>query len=197
MKKRWFTVVGALLVSMMALVVMLCLLGSDRAGASGAAQAAPLALQPTVTEVDPSSAPNDLDTPIVISGTGLGLPGAEKPVMDPDNAMRILQGEQFIDLIPERFRKSMANKRITRLVFLRPRSCQCHFVVLPQSSCCINQAPMALRDGYMAMAAESHSSSTSPSIRRSTLAVKRVARAAASRRAVRRHLPPGALDQAN
>jgi photosystem II stability/assembly factor-like uncharacterized protein len=69
-KKRWFAVVGVFLVSMVALVVMLCVLGSDRAGASASAQAAALALQPTVTEVDPSSTPNDLDTPIVITGTG-------------------------------------------------------------------------------------------------------------------------------
>ena len=53
---------------------------------------------------------------VVISGTGLGLPGAEKTVMDPDNALRILRGEQFVDLIPERFRKEMVAKRITRLV---------------------------------------------------------------------------------
>ncbi len=53
---------------------------------------------------------------VVISGTGLGLPGAGKPVMDSDNALRILRGEQFIDLIPERFRKHMAAKQITRVV---------------------------------------------------------------------------------
>ncbi|GIK58733.1 MAG: hypothetical protein BroJett015_43960 [Chloroflexota bacterium] len=53
---------------------------------------------------------------VVISGTGLGLPGAEKAVMAPDNAWRILQGEQFVDLIPERFRRKMVGKRITRLV---------------------------------------------------------------------------------
>jgi len=53
---------------------------------------------------------------VVISGTGLGLPGADKPVMDPDNALRILRGEQFVDLIPERFRNLIVNKRITRLV---------------------------------------------------------------------------------
>ncbi|MCW5860054.1 MAG: SDR family NAD(P)-dependent oxidoreductase, partial [Caldilineales bacterium] len=53
---------------------------------------------------------------IVVSGTGLGLPGAEKPVMDPDNALRILRGEQFIDLIPERFRHRIQDKRITRVV---------------------------------------------------------------------------------
>ena len=53
---------------------------------------------------------------VVISGTGLGLPGIGKQFMDPENAARILSGEQFIDLIPEKFRKRMLNKRITRLV---------------------------------------------------------------------------------
>ncbi len=53
---------------------------------------------------------------IVISGTGLGLPGAEKPLMDPSNAERILRGEQFVDLIPDRHRKAMAARRITRVV---------------------------------------------------------------------------------
>jgi acyl transferase domain-containing protein/acyl carrier protein len=53
---------------------------------------------------------------VVITGTGLGLPGADKPIMDPENAMRILRGEQFVDLIPERHRKGMAGRRITRLV---------------------------------------------------------------------------------
>ncbi|MDL1898524.1 beta-ketoacyl synthase, partial [Anaerolineae bacterium CFX7] len=47
---------------------------------------------------------------------GLGLPGAEKAVMAEDNALRILRGEQFMDLIPERFRKAMAAKRVMRLV---------------------------------------------------------------------------------
>ena len=36
--------------------------------------------------------------------------------MDPDNALRILRGEQFVDLIPERFRNLIVNKRITRVV---------------------------------------------------------------------------------
>ncbi|MBX7252358.1 MAG: acyltransferase domain-containing protein, partial [Candidatus Promineofilum sp.] len=53
---------------------------------------------------------------VIISGTGLGLPGANKPVMDPDNALRILRGEQFVDLIPERFRNLIVQKQITRLV---------------------------------------------------------------------------------
>ncbi|NDJ61977.1 MAG: acyltransferase domain-containing protein, partial [Chloroflexi bacterium] len=56
------------------------------------------------------------DGSVIISGTGLGLPGAEKPVMDEQNALRILHGEQFIDLIPERFRNQMLAKRITRVV---------------------------------------------------------------------------------
>jgi malonyl CoA-acyl carrier protein transacylase len=53
---------------------------------------------------------------VIISGTGLGLPGQNKPVMDENNALRILRGEQFVDLIPERFRKGILAKHITRLV---------------------------------------------------------------------------------
>ncbi|MCB8986893.1 MAG: hypothetical protein H6661_03985 [Ardenticatenaceae bacterium] len=69
--------------------------------------------QPTAPVYDRNAVPTGS---VVISGTGLGLPGAEKPVMDPDNALRILRGEQFVDLIPERFRQKMVDKRITRLV---------------------------------------------------------------------------------
>ncbi len=53
---------------------------------------------------------------VVVSGTGLGLPGMEKAVMDPENALRILRGEQFVDQIPERFRRRMVGKRIVRVV---------------------------------------------------------------------------------
>ncbi|HXY41569.1 MAG TPA: beta-ketoacyl synthase N-terminal-like domain-containing protein, partial [Vicinamibacteria bacterium] len=53
---------------------------------------------------------------IVISGTGLGLPGAGKAVMDPRNAARILAGEQFVGPIPAKQREGMARRRITRLV---------------------------------------------------------------------------------
>jgi malonyl CoA-acyl carrier protein transacylase len=53
---------------------------------------------------------------IVISGTGLGLPGAAKPVMDPKNAARILAGEQFLGPVPQRQREGMARRRITQLV---------------------------------------------------------------------------------
>ncbi len=77
-------------------------------------------LQQLSTSSQAATAPYDRNqTPlgsVVISGTGLGLPGSEKAVMDPDNALRILRGEQFIDLIPERFRRKMLEKRITRLV---------------------------------------------------------------------------------
>ncbi|HSB36175.1 MAG TPA: beta-ketoacyl synthase N-terminal-like domain-containing protein, partial [Thermoanaerobaculia bacterium] len=67
----------------------------------------------------PSGALDRNETPrgsIVVSGTGLGLPGAEKPVMDPANAERILRGEQFVDLLPERFRRRMVEKKVTRVV---------------------------------------------------------------------------------
>ncbi|HSD25821.1 MAG TPA: ACP S-malonyltransferase, partial [Vicinamibacteria bacterium] len=53
---------------------------------------------------------------IVISGTGLGLPGANKPVMDPKNAARILAGEQFVGPVPQHQREGMARRRITQLV---------------------------------------------------------------------------------
>ena len=65
-------------------------------------------------------APADRNAPpagsIVITGTGLGLPGFEKPVMDPANAERILRGEQFVDLVPERYRRQIASRRVTRVV---------------------------------------------------------------------------------
>jgi malonyl CoA-acyl carrier protein transacylase len=53
---------------------------------------------------------------IVISGTGLGLPGATKAVMDPKNVARILAGEQFVSSVPTNQRRAMARKRVTRLV---------------------------------------------------------------------------------
>ena len=82
------------------------------------------AVQQAVSQIVPAAATADKgydrNLPplgsVVISGTGLGLPGAEKSIMDPDNAMRILNGEQFVDLIPERFRRLMVQKRVTRLV---------------------------------------------------------------------------------
>ena len=53
--------------------------------------------------------------PVVITGAALGLPGTDH-IFDDANIGRILGGEQFIDSIPTRFRRSMLDKHITRLV---------------------------------------------------------------------------------
>ena len=53
--------------------------------------------------------------PVVITGAALGLPGAER-VFDDGNIARILRGEQFIDVVPTRFRRAMLEKHITRLL---------------------------------------------------------------------------------
>jgi len=53
--------------------------------------------------------------PVVITGAALGLPGTEH-IFDDSNIGRILRGDQFIDLIPARFRRAMLDKHITRLV---------------------------------------------------------------------------------
>ena len=53
--------------------------------------------------------------PVVITGAALGLPGVEK-VFDDDNLQKILDGQQFIDTIPHRFRHQMVDMHITRLV---------------------------------------------------------------------------------
>ena len=55
------------------------------------------------------------DRPVVITGASLGLPGTER-IFDDGNVARILRGEQFIDVIPTRFRRAMLDKHITRLV---------------------------------------------------------------------------------
>ena len=53
--------------------------------------------------------------PVVITGAALGLPGTQQ-IFDDDNLARILRGDQFIDLIPARFRHAMLDKHINRLV---------------------------------------------------------------------------------
>jgi acyl transferase domain-containing protein/NAD(P)-dependent dehydrogenase (short-subunit alcohol dehydrogenase family)/acyl carrier protein len=53
--------------------------------------------------------------PVAITGAALGLPGTEK-IFDDTNVERILRGDQFIDVIPTRFRRAMLDKHITRLV---------------------------------------------------------------------------------
>lgn len=67
MKKRMFATAATVLISAAALLILLGMLGRAEPGERPAALAAPAA--PTVTEVDPASGPNDLDTSIVITGT--------------------------------------------------------------------------------------------------------------------------------
>ena len=56
-----------------------------------------------------------IDQPVAITGAALGLPGTEH-IFDDANVGRIIRGEQFIDVIPTRFRRAMLDKHITRLV---------------------------------------------------------------------------------
>jgi acyl transferase domain-containing protein/acyl carrier protein len=53
--------------------------------------------------------------PVVITGAALGLPGSER-VFDEENLLRLLNGEQGIDVIPARLRREMLDKQITRVV---------------------------------------------------------------------------------
>jgi len=71
MRKRWFATMGTILVSMTALFVLLEFMKSATPAVANPALAAPLEETiPTVTGIAPDSAPNDLDTPIMITGTG-------------------------------------------------------------------------------------------------------------------------------
>ena len=55
------------------------------------------------------------NSPVVITGAALGLPGTEH-IFDDSNIGRLLRGDQFIDSIPTRLRRAMLDKHITRLV---------------------------------------------------------------------------------
>ena len=72
MNKRWFAISITLATALVALLGLFWLVGSMRAGISTPALAAPAEAvdSPIVTAVDPVVAPNDLDTPIIITGTG-------------------------------------------------------------------------------------------------------------------------------
>ncbi|MCB9654864.1 MAG: SDR family NAD(P)-dependent oxidoreductase [Deltaproteobacteria bacterium] len=52
---------------------------------------------------------------VVVSGVGIGLPGGAKVFSD-DNTVRVLRGDQFIDVIPVGIRNTMVDRKITRLV---------------------------------------------------------------------------------
>lgn len=55
------------------------------------------------------------ESPVVITGAALGLPGTDH-IFDDRNIARILRGDQFIASIPPKFRQAMLDKHITRLV---------------------------------------------------------------------------------
>jgi len=58
---------------------------------------------------------HELTGSVVISGTGLGLPGKNKPVFAEDNVERLLNGEIFIEPIPDDTRREMLEKSVIRL----------------------------------------------------------------------------------
>jgi photosystem II stability/assembly factor-like uncharacterized protein len=71
MKKQWFALTAVGLAWAAVALVLVC--GGDLAGREyvpGQAWAAGPEAEPSITEVEPLSAPNDLDTPIVIVGAG-------------------------------------------------------------------------------------------------------------------------------
>ena len=72
MKKQWFVITITVATAITALFVLFWWVGDTASGISTSALAAPAeaADSPTVTAVDPAVAPNDLDTPIAITGTG-------------------------------------------------------------------------------------------------------------------------------
>jgi len=68
--EKWFlATIAAVLVAASALLGLLSFFGQVTFHLSPSARAAPLDA-PTVTRIDPASAPNDLDTSIIITGTG-------------------------------------------------------------------------------------------------------------------------------
>jgi len=69
MNRKMFVSLGTVLLATAILLTLLTLLAQSDSAAPQPARAAPLAAVPAVTEVAPTSAPNDLDTSIVISGT--------------------------------------------------------------------------------------------------------------------------------
>jgi len=69
MNRKMLVSLGTVLLATAVLLALLTLLAQSDSAVSQPARAAPLAAVPAVTEVVPSSAPNDLDTPIVITGT--------------------------------------------------------------------------------------------------------------------------------
>ncbi len=74
MNTRWYAIGGAILASAIGVFALFLWLAQSHTALAVAAPAD----APTITQVDPSSAPNDLDTPIIITGTGFtaGMSGS-------------------------------------------------------------------------------------------------------------------------
>jgi photosystem II stability/assembly factor-like uncharacterized protein len=70
MTRRLRPAIVSVLIPLVALMALTCILGRADSASLEPALAAPLDAAPTVTEVDPVSATNDRDTPIVITGAG-------------------------------------------------------------------------------------------------------------------------------
>jgi acyl transferase domain-containing protein len=79
----------------------------------GAEPATPTAPEPSAI---PAASGRRVDAePVVVTGAALGLPGVEQ-TFDDANIARILDGQQFIDTLPDAARARMADMHITRLV---------------------------------------------------------------------------------
>ena len=63
----------------------------------------------------PADRQRPVEEPVVITGAALGTPGTAH-IFDDANLGLLLNGEQFIDVIPTRIRNEMLEHRITRLV---------------------------------------------------------------------------------
>ncbi len=75
--------------------------------------------QPVVEVLSETAAPlsaGGLSGSVVITGAGLGLPGSRHAVFEDYNIQRLLDGEMMIEPLPEKARKRMLQKKVTRLV---------------------------------------------------------------------------------
>jgi photosystem II stability/assembly factor-like uncharacterized protein len=82
-KKRWFATIVAFSISLAAILFLFYLVESTGPYVSRPAQAAVKDDGPTVIGVDPSSAPNDLDTLIVVTGTDFAVVVSGTQVITP------------------------------------------------------------------------------------------------------------------
>ena len=64
----------------------------------------------------PQSVPTSAQGSVVISGAGVGLPGANHRLFDDDGVDRILRGEQLIGPVPVALQDRMVDKNVVRLI---------------------------------------------------------------------------------